>query len=127
MTRFGALSARGTIPPSSAPLDQIYTDYLAYLLRHTRNHIRRRVGHDPWDRLQHKAEIVLSHPNRWGKRQQKFLQAAAISAGLITRAGAIDRLHFVEEAEASACFALAVNPVLSSTLTVYRCCLSEQA
>ena len=59
-----------------------------------------------WANLGHRAEIVLSHPNRWGAEQQKFLEKAAIQAGLVTREGAKIYLHFVEEAEAAASFAL---------------------
>ena len=59
-----------------------------------------------WSNFGHQADIVLSHPNRWGKKQQKYLEEAAIQAGLVTREGAEKYLHFVEEAEAAASFAL---------------------
>ena len=68
--------------------------------------MRETTGQDLWATLGHRAEIVLSHPNRWGTEQQRFLEKAAIQAGLVTRDGAKQYLHFVEEAEAAASFAL---------------------
>lgn len=103
----------------SVPLPRIYADYLAYLLQHTRTYLRDALGKDPWDTLKDKAEIVLSHPNRWGESQQKFLETAAITADLISRGGARTRLHFVEEAEAAACFGMTFNTVLNGKLEVF--------
>jgi hypothetical protein len=67
------------------PLKKIYADFLSYLLTQTRRHLKDSTGSDPWPEMAEKAEIVLSHPNRWGESQQKFLQKAAIAAG--TRLG----------------------------------------
>jgi len=64
-----------------------------------------------------KAEIVLSHPNRWGESQQKFLQKAAIAAGLVSEKGAAERLVFIEEGEASASFCMSTNATMASRLT----------
>ena len=75
-------------------------------------------GYDVWLELEGRVEIALSHPNRWGAREQGFLQNAAVRAGLITKNGAAQRLHFVEEAEAAACFAIGMNPVLAAELEV---------
>ena len=75
-------------------------------------------GYDLWLELEDQVEIVLSHPNSWSEREQKFLQKAAIQAGLITKAAAPQRLHFVEEAEAAACYAIGMNPILASKMEV---------
>jgi hypothetical protein len=71
--------------------------------------LREATGHDVWTDLGHQAEIVFSHPNRWGAEQQKFLEKAAMQAGIVTQEGA---LHFVEEAEAAASFAFSVDVTL---------------
>ena len=73
-----------------------------------------------WLKLQYRAEIVLSHPSLWGTEQQKFLEKAAIMAGLVTREGARRYLHFVEEAEAAASFALSVDVTLDLQFEVHR-------
>ena len=65
-----------------------------------------------WSDLRHQAEIVISHSNRWGAEEQKFLKKAAIQAGLVTWERAKLYLHFVEEAKAAASFALATTPDL---------------
>jgi hypothetical protein len=86
------------------------------LLKRTQEFLRERTGGDVWSSLKHRAEIVISHPNRWGTKQQKFLEEAAIQAGLVTREGAKKYLHFVEEAEAAASFALALALTRDITL-----------
>ena len=100
------------------PLNKIYTDFLSYLLAQTRRHLRDSTGSDPWPEMAERAEIVLSHPNRWGESQQKFLQNAAIAAGLVSGEGAAERLVFIEEGEASASFCMSTNVTMASRLTV---------
>ena len=82
------------------------------MLDHTQSFLREATGYDVWSDLRHRAEIVISHSNRRGAEEQKFLKKAAIQAGLVTREGAKLYLHFVEEAEAAASFALATTPDL---------------
>ena len=82
------------------------------MLDRTQSFLREATDQDVWSNLGHQAEIVISHPNHWGAKEQKFLQKAAIEAGLVTREGAKLYLHFVEEAEAAASFALATTPNL---------------
>lgn len=65
-----------------------------------------------------KAEIVLSHPNRWGENQQKFLQKAAVAAGLVSETGVSERLIFIEEGEASASFCMSTNEAVASRFAV---------
>ena len=102
---------------------KIYADYLAYLLKRTEEFLREATGYDVWPKLKHRAEIVFSHPNRWGTEQQKFLEKAAIQAGLVTREGARRYLHFVEEVEAVASFALSVDVTLDLQFEVHRNCI----
>ena len=87
---------------------------MSYVLDHTRTQLRDNVGKDPWT---DDAEIILAHPNGWGKLEQDFLLEAAVDAGLIpnTKLARSTQIHFVEEAEASAryCISTATSPVAS--------------
>ncbi|KAF8317145.1 hypothetical protein DL93DRAFT_2165803 [Clavulina sp. PMI_390] len=74
------------------------------------------LGFDPWITAREDATIVLSHPNKWRAAQQLILRQAAIAAGLVTPRDVTSRLHFVEEAEAAASFALLEHPGMKDTL-----------
>ncbi|KAF8317132.1 hypothetical protein DL93DRAFT_2154417 [Clavulina sp. PMI_390] len=105
-------------PRLSIPLARMYGDYLRYLLQHTRAHLRRYLGFDPWAVVRDEAIIVLSHPNKWRSDQQLILRQAAIAAGLVVPRDVTSRLHFVEEAEAAASFALLDYPNLNGILKI---------
>ncbi|KAF8317130.1 hypothetical protein DL93DRAFT_2077301 [Clavulina sp. PMI_390] len=96
----------------------MYADYLRYLLAHTRSHLKRYLGFDPWVYARHTATIVFSHPNKWRSDQQRILRQAAITAGLVIPRDITTRLHFVEEGEAAASFALLDDPELEKLLEV---------
>lgn len=91
---------------------------MSYLLAQTRRHLRDCTGSDPWPDMAEQTEIVLTHPNRWGENQQKFLQQAAITAGLVSEKGASERLVFIEEGEASASFCMSTNSAMAAKMTV---------
>ena len=55
--------------------------------------------------------MVFSYPSYWGAKERKFLERAAVGAGLVTKERASKCLHFVGEAEAVATYAL-TNPSL---------------
>ena len=105
-------------PRVSIPLTRLYADYLKYLLDHTRLHLKQYLGFDPWLTARDDATIVLSHPNKWRAAQQLILRQAAIAAGLVTPRDVTSRLHFVEEAEAAASFALLEHPGMKDSLKV---------
>lgn len=52
------------------------------------------------------VDIVLTHPNKWTDKEQRFLEDAVVRAGLLKRRSIERRLHFVEEAEAAASFGM---------------------
>lgn len=99
-------------------ITQVYSDYLRYIINHTRRHLYDYLGRDVWAEHYDKVEIILAHPNHWGKREQDILEQAAVKAGAISKGGCDTRLHFVEEAEASASFCTATKPSVASRLTV---------
>ena len=106
--------------PPGISITQVYSDYMAYLIDHTKNHIEDYFGSGSGiaQLLSERGEIILAHPNHWGSTEQDILKEAAVQAGIITESGLSRRLHFVEEAEASASFCLSATPALAARLTV---------
>ena len=96
---------------------------MAYLIRHTKNHIGDYFGSrsDIAQLFSERGEIILAHPNHWGSTEQDILKKAAVQAGIITESGLSRRLHFVEEAEASALFYLSATPTFAARMTVSNC------
>jgi hypothetical protein len=81
---------------------------MRYLLTHTRSFFEERViaGDNVWDSYFPSAEIILTHPNGWGLREQDFLRKAAIHAGLIHPESETAQIRFLSEAEASVHFCM---------------------
>ncbi|KAF8755228.1 ATP binding [Rhizoctonia solani] len=54
--------------PPGVPIRQVYTDFLEYLLKHTREYFEDRIldGKLIWERYSPDMEVVLAHPNGWG-------------------------------------------------------------
>lgn len=97
----------------------MYTDFLVYLLDQTRRHLKEVTGSDPWPAMQGRAEILLTHPNRWGVPEQQFLEKAAVAAGLVSLKDASQRLKFAEESEAAASYCLPTSPAVKSRMKVH--------
>ncbi|KAG9084211.1 hypothetical protein FRC07_013690 [Ceratobasidium sp. 392] len=51
-------------------------------------------------------EVVIAHPNGWGIREQAFLRATAVAAGLTSESSSRSKVKFVTEAEASVHFCI---------------------
>ncbi|ELU36985.1 hypothetical protein AG1IA_08982 [Rhizoctonia solani AG-1 IA] len=94
--------------PPGVTLRQIYSDFLGYLLKHTRSFFEDRIldGKQTWSRYSPTMEVVIAHPNGWGIREQAFLRSAAVAAGLATTDQAPTKVRFVTEAEASVHFCI---------------------
>jgi hypothetical protein len=104
--------------PPNVTITQVYSDYLRYIISHTKRHLHDYLGRDVWEEHSDQVEIILAHPNHWGKREQDILEQATVNAGAISKKGCDTRLHFVEEAEASASFCTVTKPAVASRLTV---------
>ncbi|KAG8737713.1 hypothetical protein FRC10_007912 [Ceratobasidium sp. 414] len=93
--------------PRGVSLQQIYSDFLGYLLEHTRTFFEGRVvdGSLIWGNYRSKMEFVIAHPNGWGIREQTFMRAAAIEAGFVLDSSP-HKIRFVTEAEASVHFCI---------------------
>lgn len=94
--------------PSGVSLRQVYSDFLGYLLKHTRSFFEDRIidGKQIWENYQPTMEVVIAHPNGWGIREQTFLRAAAVEAGFADKSTAPNKIRFVTEAEASVHFCI---------------------
>ncbi|GAB1520855.1 hypothetical protein RhiTH_003944 [Rhizoctonia solani] len=94
--------------PPGVTLRQIYSDFLGYLLKHTRSFFEDRIldGKQIWSRYSPTMEVVIAHPNGWGIREQAFLRSAAVAAGFATTDQAPAKVRFVTEAEASVHFCI---------------------
>ncbi|KAG9126354.1 hypothetical protein FRC07_003747 [Ceratobasidium sp. 392] len=93
--------------PNGVSLRQIYTDFLRYLFKHTRTFFEDRIvdGRLIWENYRSRMEVVIAHPNGWGIREQAFLRAVAVDAGLAL-ASSSHKIRFVTEAEASVHFCI---------------------
>ena len=47
------------------------------------------------------ADVVITHPNGWGLREQEFMRRAVVAAGIVPQSSARDGIFFVTEGEAS--------------------------
>ncbi|KAJ1303449.1 hypothetical protein OPQ81_011638 [Rhizoctonia solani] len=94
--------------PPGVSFGQIYSDFLGYLLQHTRSYFEDRIldGKQIWERYSPTMEVVIAHPNGWGIREQTFLRSAAVAAGFTTTDKASSKVRFVTEAEASVHFCI---------------------
>lgn len=94
--------------PLGVNIRQIYSDFLGYLLKHTRAYFEDRIldGKQIWERYSPTMEVVIAHPNGWGIREQAFLRSAAVAAGFSTSDQAPAKVRFVTEAEASVHFCI---------------------
>lgn len=92
---------RGCIDlPPGVRLADVYVDFLTYVLRHIREHLKSDVGTDYWTS---DTEIVIPHPNKWGNLQQDFLMQVVVASGFVEDSTyGRSRVYFVEESEASA-------------------------
>ncbi|KAF9510510.1 hypothetical protein BS47DRAFT_64108 [Hydnum rufescens UP504] len=94
--------------PDGIPLTQIYSDFIQYLLKHTRHFFETRVveGESVWNNHINSADIVITYPNGWGIHEQDVLRKAAISAGCPDPTKTTAHIHFLTEAEASVHFCM---------------------
>jgi hypothetical protein len=88
-------------------------------MAHTRTFFEDRTpnGRNIWLNLIHCADLVITHPNGWGLKEQSVLRRAAIQADLVRPSDAEARVHFVTEAEASVHFCV-VNAHLAAKFKV---------
>ncbi|CAE6523685.1 unnamed protein product [Rhizoctonia solani] len=69
--------------PFGVSLSKIYTDFLGYLLRHTRTYFEEHLIHGSliWEKCSTNMLIVLAHPNGWSTREQNFMRQALMEVG----------------------------------------------
>jgi hypothetical protein len=96
-------------------LGQIYSDFLGYLLDHTKSYFEDHIidGAQIWESYKETMEVVMSYPDGWGAREQSFLRDAAMRAGLSTVDMGLSNIRFLTDAWASAYYCL-YNVTLTS-------------
>ena len=109
--------------PPNVYLPKIYSDYMKYLIEHTKRRLLETTGRDLWTQYKDNAEIILTHPNPWASKEHFFLTEAAVDARLISRARAKQSLHFVQEAEAASRYCVSKY---ASDFGVLKVCLSTE-
>ncbi|CUA74401.1 hypothetical protein RSOLAG22IIIB_11196 [Rhizoctonia solani] len=89
--------------PFGVSLRKVYSDFLGYLLKHTQSYFEDRIidGAQIWESYKSALELVMSHPNGWGAREQAFLREVAVSAGYTTSDMAPSSIRFITDLEAS--------------------------
>ncbi|EUC60684.1 heat shock 70 kDa protein 12A [Rhizoctonia solani AG-3 Rhs1AP] len=89
--------------PPGVSLNRIYSDFLGYLLKHTKAFVEKRMAHgkEVWEKYKPTMEVVIAHPNGWSTSEQAFLREAAIDSGFVDLNKASKQVQFVTEAEAS--------------------------
>ncbi|KAG8684693.1 hypothetical protein FRC11_011730 [Ceratobasidium sp. 423] len=94
--------------PPGVSLLQVYTDYLRYLLNHTREYFQNWMvdGSTLWARYGPTIEVVITHPNGWGIREQTLLRNAAIGAGYANAKDSLTKISLLDEIKASVYFGL---------------------
>lgn len=94
--------------PDGVTVETIYSDFLRYILAHTRVHFTLRTtdGEKIWRQLIDSAEFVIAHPNAWGFREQSVLRRATVRADFVSNKEAETRVRFVSEGEASVHFCM---------------------
>ncbi|EUC65714.1 heat shock 70 kDa protein 12A [Rhizoctonia solani AG-3 Rhs1AP] len=91
--------------PFGVSLAKIYTDFLGYLLRHTRTYFEEHVIHGSliWEKCATNMLIVLAHPNGWSTREQSFMKQSLMEVGPEYKNY---QVTFVTEGEASVHFCM---------------------
>lgn len=99
--------------PYRVTLEQVYADFMAYLLGSTQKFFEKKVlgGKPIWQALAPSMLVTLAHPNGWGTPEQGLLRRAARRAGMVS---SDNQVLFVTEAEASIHFCLS-RPALNLT------------
>ncbi|CAE6433902.1 unnamed protein product [Rhizoctonia solani] len=94
--------------PPGVSVKQIYSDFLRYLLLHTRERFEEVIsdGKTIWESYSNDMDVIIAHPNGWGIREQAFMRNAAVLAGFTTTEKANQQIRFVTEAEASVHFCM---------------------
>jgi hypothetical protein len=92
------------IPHGITP-ERVYTDFFRYLSTQTKESFYQSLGKHIWQRVKEEGdiEVVIAHPDWWGKKEQEVLTMAAVDAHLTV---ATSKVHFVSRREAEKSFVM---------------------
>ena len=75
------------------------------------------MGKELWEKVESNIDLILSHPNGWGGREQEFLRKSVVQASVFTEEESLSRVSFVTEGEATLNFCL-INAQSTESLQV---------
>lgn len=112
-----APSVHPTAPalPPGVDIRSVYSDFINYLLCHTRQYLAEYTGSDPWS-SSNEIDVVLTHPSWWGAAQKTTILKAT-NAALALHRGPGVRLHLVAENAAMVSFSLSSKPSIVANVT----------
>jgi len=89
--------------PKGKSIQDIFADFIRYLFDSTKAYIQEGVpmGERLWGSLEPNIDLILSHPNGWGGREQEFLRKSIVQASILTEKEALSRVSFITEGEAT--------------------------
>ena len=92
--------------PKGKSLQDVFADFIRYLFDSAKAFIQESEpkGEELWISLERTINLMLSHPNGWGGREQEFLRKSVSRALIFTEEEARSRVSFVTEGEATANF-----------------------
>ena len=109
--------------PRGKSIVDIFSDFMRYLFDSTKEFFTssEQCAAQRWNSVSGSIELVLTHPNGWGGRQQSQLRTAAVLANIVsdTPEGRAS-VHFVTEGEANLYFC-AAHTGAGGDLKVCRC------
>lgn len=81
----------------------MFADFIRYLYDSTKAFFQEAepTGEELWKNFESKIDLILSHPNGWGSREQEFMRKAVVQASIFTEEEALSHVSFVTEGEAT--------------------------
>ena len=95
--------------PSGKSIQDIFADFICYLFDSVKAFIEdyEDMGKEIWKIFERNTDLILTHPNGWGGREQELLRKSVIQASLFTEEKDLSRILFVTEGEAKLYFYVA--------------------
>lgn len=88
--------------PSGKRLQDIFADFIRYLFVSATTFLQEYepMGEEIWESFKRNINLILTHPNGWEGREQRFLRESVVQASIFTKEEARSRVSFVTEGEA---------------------------
>ena len=112
--------------PKGNSLQDVFAHFIRYLFDSAKAFIQESepIGKELWESVHSNIDLILSHPNGWGGREQEFLRKSVVQASLFSEEEALSRVSFVTEGEATFNFCV-TNSKSGESLEVHSVFLSR--